>query len=266
MADSERHDHSTAEQASRARRELAYFFGALRFFTRLPVPAWVAHSSEALDRAARYFPAVGLLIGAIAALVFMVSSQIWPTTLAVLAAMASSIYLTGAFHEDGWSDMVDGFGGGWDKPQILRIMKDSRIGSFGAVALVMLLLARFSALIEFDPPIIPAVLLAGHAVSRFASTTLLRALDYVRDEGKAKPLATRIAWRELAFAGLTTLLPLLLLPALPVILGCLFAALATLWLAHMFRRQIGGYTGDCLGATQQFSEVAFYAGLLCSFS
>lgn len=248
------------------RRELEYFFGALRFFTRLPVPAWVGHSSEALDRSARYFPAVGLVVGAIAALVFVAASQIWPTTLAVLAAMASSIYLTGAFHEDGWSDMVDGFGGGWEKPQVLTIMKDSRIGSFGAVALAMLLLARFATLIEFHPSVTPAVLLAGHALSRFASTTLLRALDYVRDEGKAKPLATRIGWRALGFAALTAALPLLLLPPVSVVSGCLFAALATIWLARLFRRRIGGYTGDCLGATQQLSEIAFYAGLLCSYT
>jgi len=134
------------------------------------------------------------------------------------------------------------------------------------IVLVVLLLARFLALVEFDPLIIPMVLLAGHTLSRFASTTLLRALDYVRDEGKAKPLATRIGWRELGFAALTALLPLLLLPPFEAFLGCLFAALATFWLARMFRRQIGGYTGDCLGATQQLAEVAFYAGLLCRFS
>ena len=77
------------------RRELEYFFGAIRFFTRLPVPAWVGHSSEALDRAARYFPAVGLLVGAIAALVFVLTAQVWPTTLAVLASMSSALYVTG---------------------------------------------------------------------------------------------------------------------------------------------------------------------------
>lgn len=248
------------------RRELEYFFGAIRFFTRLPVPAWVGHSSEALDRAARYFPAVGLLIGAIAALVFVLTAQVWPTTLAVLASMSSTLYVTGAFHEDGWSDMVDGFGGGWEKAQILAIMKDSRIGSFGAIALVILLLARFCALIELDLAVIAAALIAGHTISRFAATTLLRGLAYVRDEGKSKPLATRIGWGELVFAGVTAMLPLLLLPPGAALLGCLFAALATLWLARMFGRRIGGYTGDCLGATQQLSEVAFYCGLLCRFS
>jgi adenosylcobinamide-GDP ribazoletransferase len=248
------------------RREAEYFFGAMRFFTRLPVPAWVGHSSDALDRSTRYFPAVGLLVGAIAALVFGLTSLFFPKTLAVLASMASTLYITGAFHEDGWSDMVDGFGGGWEKGQVLTIMKDSRIGSFGAVALVILLLAKFCALIELDLVMIPAALVAGHTVSRFCATTLLRGLDYVRDEGKAKPLATRIRPGELALAGATALLALLLLPPLPALLGCSFAAVATFWLARLFKRRIGGYTGDCLGATQQLAEVAFYCGLLCKYS
>ena len=248
------------------RREAEYFFGAIRFFTRLPVPAWVGHSSDALDRASRYFPAVGLVVGMIAALVFGLVSLFLPKTLAVLASMATTIYITGAFHEDGWSDMVDGIGGGWEKSRILEIMKDSRIGSFGAVALVILLLSKFCALIELDPVMLPAALIAGHTFSRFCSTTLLRGLDYVRDEGKSKPLATRIGWGELALAGFTTLFALRLLPLLPVLLGCIFAALATLFLARMFKRNIGGYTGDCLGATQQLSEVAFYCGLLCKYS
>jgi len=88
----------------------------------------------------------------------------------------------------------------------------------------------------------------------------------VRDEGKANPLATGIGRGELAFASVTALLPLLLLPLQPALLGVLFAVLATLWLARMFKRQIGGYTGDCLGATQQLAEAAFYSGLLCKFS
>ena len=110
------------------------------------------------------------------------------------------------------------------------------------------------------------VLLAGHTLSRFCATGLLRALDYVRDEGKAKPLATGISWRGLTFAALTTALPLALLPWPQALCGTLLAALATLWLARLFKRRIGGYTGDCLGATQQLAEVAFYAGLLCKFS
>ena len=255
------------------RRELEYFFGALRFFTRLPVPKWVGHSSEALQRASRYFPAVGLIVGAVAAIVFIVTSFFWPKTLAVLASMASTLLVTGAFHEDGWGDMVDGFGGGWEKVQILAIMKDSRIGSYGAVAMILMLLTKFCALVEIDLPMIPLVLIAGHAFSRLCAISLLRGLDYVRDEGKAKPLATQIGRGELAFAALTAMLPLLslplFLPLLPfsqVFFGLALAVLATFYLARKFRRHLGGYTGDCLGATQQLAEVAFYAGLLCRFS
>ena len=230
----------SAAAAGAWRRELEYFFGAVRFFTRLPVPAWVGHSDEALNRATRYFPAVGLVVGLIAALVFALCSVFWPKTLAVLAAMAATLYATGAFHEDGWSDMVDGFGGGWEKAQVLTIMKDSRIGSFGAVALVMMLLAKFCTLIELELVVIPATLIAGHTVSRFCSTMVLRTLDYVRDDGKSKPLATRIGNGELAFAAGTTLFSLLLVLALlsplTILLGCLLAGLATWWLARLFRR------------------------------
>jgi adenosylcobinamide-GDP ribazoletransferase len=249
-----------------ARNEIAYFFGAIRFFTRLPVPRWVGHSSEALEQSTRYFPAVGLIIGGLAALVFALASGFWPKTLAVLASMAITLYATGAFHEDGWSDMADGFGGGWDKAQILMIMKDSRIGSFGAVALVMMLLVKFFTLVEIDLLHVPLALIAGHAFSRLCATLVLRSLDYVRDEGKSKPLATPMSSAALAFAALTALLPLLLLPPRQALAGVILALLATAWLAQLFKRHLGGYTGDCLGATQQLSEVAFYGGMLCSFT
>ena len=248
------------------RRELEYFFGALRFFTRLPVPSWVGHSSEGLQRSSRYFPAVGLIVGGVAALVFIVTSFFWPKTLAVLASMASTLLVTGAFHEDGWGDMVDGFGGGWEKAQILTIMKDSRIGSYGAVAMILMLLTKFCALVEIDLPMIPLVLIAGHAFSRLCAISLLRGLNYVRDEGKAKPLATQIGRGELAFAAGTAALPLFFLPFSQVFFAVLLAVVATVYLARKFRRHLGGYTGDCLGATQQLAEVAFYAGLLCRFS
>jgi len=249
------------------RRELEYFFGAVRFFTRLPVPAWVGHSSEALNRSARYFPAVGLLVGSIGALVYLGALQIWPVPVAVLMSMAATIYATGAFHEDGLSDTVDGLGGGWDKLRILEIMKDSRVGSYGVVAMVLALAGKFTLLSMLEPALVPGALVAGHALSRFCSTVLLSVLDYVREDllSKAKPLATRLSagemWLALAFA----VTPLYWLPPARVVAGCLLAALATLWLAAKFRRWLGGYTGDCLGATQQVSEIAFYLGLLATW-
>jgi adenosylcobinamide-GDP ribazoletransferase len=247
-----------------ARTELQTFAGAIRFFTRLPVPG--THGSVALERAIRYFPASGLVIGGIAALTFFLSSFFWPKTLAVLAAMAVAIRLTGALHEDGWSDMVDGFGGAWDKQRTLDIMRDSCVGSFGAVALIAMLLARFFTLVEIDLALVPAALVAGHAFSRLCATFVMAALDYARPDGKAKPFANRLGGGELALITLSALAPLAFLPLWPSLAGVALALIATAWLARLFKRRIGGYTGDCLGATQQLAEVAFYAGLLCRFS
>jgi adenosylcobinamide-GDP ribazoletransferase len=248
------------------RRELEYFFGAIRFFTRLPVPGWVGHSPEALNHSARYFPLVGLLVGLLGALVFAGASFALPKTIAVLAAMATTIYVTGAFHEDGWADMVDGFGGGWTRERTLEIMKDSRIGSFGAIALVLMLLGKFVALIELELLLVAPALIAGHAFSRLCSTTLLHFLDYAREEGKAKPLATRISAGELLLATLFGSAALLLLPPAAAAAGVALALGATAVLAAKIHRRLGGYTGDCLGAAQQLAELAFYIGLSCRFS
>lgn len=246
------------------RRELEYFFGAIRFFTRLPVPAWVGHSAEALNRSARWFPAVGLVVGGIGALVYLAALQVWPQSVAVLLSMAATLYATGAFHEDGLADTVDGLGGGWDKTRILEIMKDSRVGSYGVVATVLALLGKFTLLAALDVALVPWALLAGHALSRFCAITLLAAMDYVREDqqAKAKPLATRLSTGQLLFSLLFALPALVALPWAKAVAGCALAALATLWLAAKFKRWLGGYTGDCLGATQQLAELAFYLGLL----
>jgi len=245
------------------RQEIDALCAAIGFMTRLPVPA--RGDGAGLERAARYFPAVGLLVGAIAALVFVLASWVWPKTLAVIASMATTLYVTGAFHEDGWCDTADGFGGGWTRARILEIMRDSRIGSYGAVALVVLLLAKFCALVEIELASVPLALVAGHALSRLCATSVLYRLDYARAEGKAKPLGQRRPRGDLVVGALSALLPLLWLPPSQALCAVLLAALATLWLTRLFRRQIGGYTGDCLGATQQLAETAFYCGLLVRF-
>lgn len=248
------------------RSQLETFLGAIRFFTRLPLPGMLGIDAIALERAMRYFPAIGLIVGGIAGLAFAITTFFWPKTLAVLAAMSAAILVTGALHEDGWSDMVDGFGGGWDREKVLAIMRDSCVGSFGAAGLIMLLLARFFALIEVDMLLVPVALIAGHAVSRLCATGVFRALEYARPEGKAKPFNNKLGKGDMVFATVTALLPVLLLPPAQSIPALILAAGATYWLARLFQRRIGGYTGDCLGAVQQLAEVAFYSGLLCKFS
>lgn len=254
------------------RREVEYFFAALRFFTRIPVPAWVGHSEAQLNHAARWFPGVGWLVGAIGAAVTLAAAWLWPAAIAVLLGMVATVLLTGAFHEDGLTDTLDGLGGGWTREQALAIMKDSRIGSYGAIGLVLVLLIKFAALHELlagagavsPAPTFLAALIAGHAVSRLASTTLIFALDYARADGKAKPLATRLAKGELAFAALIGLAPCLWLPWQQAAIALMLVLLVTFLAARTFVRRLGGYTGDCLGATQQLTELAFYLGLACA--
>ena len=246
--------------------ELETFIAAIRFFTWLPIPGPLGRSDESLEQAMRYFPAVGLIVGLLSGLTFAVTTFFWPKTLAVLAAMVAAILLTGALHEDGWCDMVDGFGGGLDKESILSIMRDSRIGGFGMLAMTILLLARFLALVKIDILLVPIALIAGHAVSRLCSLFVFSLLDYARTEGKARPFNNELGPSGLPLASFTALLPVLLLPPAQFIPALVLTGLATFYLLRLFKRRIGGYTGDCLGAVQQLAEVAFYCGLLCGFS
>lgn len=250
------------------RRELELFFNALRFFTRVPVPAWVGYSTALLNDAARYFPAVGWLVGGVGAAVYWLAGQVFPVSIAVLLSMAATVLLTGAFHEDGFADSCDGFGGGWDKEQVLRIMKDSRIGSYGTIGIGLMLATKFAALQEMAAEDLMLALLVAHPLSRFASTALIATLDYVRDDdsSKSKPLAHRLTGFGLAWATLFGCLPLLLLDwreALAVLVPVLAV---TVLAARYFVKRIGGYTGDCLGAVQQVSELGCYLGLIAAWS
>ena len=240
------------------------FFTALAFFTRIPCLAWAGTSEDDLNHAVRYFPLVGIIVGTVAAGVFWLADNILPQTLAVLLSMSATILLTGAFHEDGLADAVDGLGGGWSPEQILTIMKDSRIGSYGVVALVMVLLIKFQTLTALEPGLITATLVAGHALSRFAAILLIAVQDYVREIGKAKPLAQKITPGECIIAAVFGLVPLVLLPT-KTLWALSGVILLWCWFSRKLRQQLGGYTGDCLGAMQQLCEAGFYLGVLaCS--
>ncbi len=245
------------------RHELELFFNALRFFTRVPVPAWVGHSTELLNHAARYFPAVGWLVGGVGAAVFWGLGYVLPASLALLLSMAATVWMTGAFHEDGFADSCDGFGGGWDKSRVLSIMKDSRIGSYGTLGMVLMLATKFAALFEMEDGAVVLALLVAHPLSRLAATILIRALDYVRDDdsSKSKPLAHKLSNVGLIWAGLLGLSPLLLLDGMEALAVLVLVAFVTWRAAAYFLWRIGGYTGDCLGAVQQVTEVAVYLGL-----
>lgn len=250
------------------RRQLELFFNALRFFTRLPVPAWVGYSQEILNHSARYFSAVGWIVGLVAAGVAWGLAWVLPWSVALLLSMAVSVRLTGAFHEDGFADACDGFGGGWEKAQVLTIMKDSRIGSYGTLGMLLMAGTKFAALFEMGPTSAALALLVAHPLSRLASTALIRQLDYVRDDdtARAKPLANRLSNAELAIACAFGLAPLVLLDWDEALLAVLLVALVTWRAGCYFVRRIGGYTGDCLGAAQQLSELACYFGILLAWN
>lgn len=253
------------------RAQLELFFIALGFFTRLPVPGWVEFSPEKLGQAARFLPWIGWIVGLIGAAVYGLAVQVLPVDVAIVLAMAATIRATGAFHEDGWADTCDGLGGGWSRAQILKIMKDSRIGSYGAIGLVLMLLAKYLALADLaaeqDYPLIAALLVA-HPLSRLAAVSLMVVLDYARadDSAKSASVARRPTAAELGIATLGGILPLLLLNAGEALTVLVLTAVVSVLAMRTFARRLGGYTGDCLGATQQVAELAIYLGILAAWS
>jgi len=261
---------------------LRHYLLAVQFFTRIPVTgrlaAWVGYSPAMLRASSAHFPGVGWLAALLAAGVY--AALCWglqpnpyaPAVAAVLSTIAT-VLMTGGFHEDGLADVADGLGGSADRERALDIMKDSRIGAFGAMALVLALLAKVALLAALGAHGLAAALAAiagAHVLSRFWPLLIVRALPHVGDtaRSKSKPLADQITGRALAVAGLWCFVPLALVwqtqPAIYSIAAITLSALAAAWMARWFARRLQGFTGDCLGAVQQVSEIGFYLGAALS--
>ena len=242
------------------KKEVQTFLTAVMFYTRIPVPRWVNHDADYLNKATKYFPFIGWIVGGIAALVFAGANYLFNLQIAVLLSMISSVLLTGAFHEDGFADVCDGFGGGWTKERILLIMKDSRVGAYGVIGVIFILLLKFYLLISLAPAQIILVLITGHALSRWAASTFILTHQYVRDtdDSKAKPVAKQFLVAHFLIATLLGLIPLLLFKNAYAFLLIIPVYLMKTYLGWYFKKWIGGYTGDCLGATQQACEIIFY--------
>lgn len=251
-------------------QQLRLFFIALQFFTRLPIPGWVGFQPEWLQHASRYFPLVGCVVAAVAAGVYALAALVLPAPLAAVLSTAASIYVTGAFHEDGFADTCDGLGGGMTRERVLEIMKDSRVGAYGAIGIICMLGVKCTALAMLPPASAIAALFLAHPLSRLAATGLIWRMDYARDQGKAKPMAQQMHNGEFAIAAITALLPGAVLVATGLLAfawlaACIAAAaLAAVWLARKFQARLQGYTGDCLGAVQQLAEVAIYLVVVAS--
>ena len=227
---------------------------AFAFLTRLPVTA--AATPGRLGRAAWAFPVVGLAVGAVAGVVYMVAVLLGlPAMLAAIFAVAFQVMATGALHEDAVADVADGFGGGASAERKLDIMRDSRLGTYGAVALVLILAARLGALATIaEPGAVFAALLATSALSRAAVVALMEWLAPARrdglgaDAGRPGGLNLGLA---LAIAIIATLVALGPGAGTAALIAGAVGAGAVGWLAQ---RQIGGHTGDVLGAGQQGAE------------
>ncbi len=277
-----------------------HFLLSVQFFTRIPVTGrladWVGFSPAMLRASAAHFPGVGWLVGGWVAcltaclLAYLPVGGFSPLVAAVWGT-AFGVLLTGAFHEDGLADVFDGLGGSPDRERALVIMKDSRVGAFGAIAMVLMLLGKVSLLAllgSVSGPLLCAALFVAHVVSRTWPLLLIRWMPHVGDlaGSKSKPLADQISGKSLCAAFTWCFLGLFLMayvqdlthfidlgavnetqdePLLSAFGSALAASgLAFLIMWRWFWRRLQGFTGDCLGATQQVCELAFYLGLALS--
>lgn len=257
------------------KKQIHIFFTALMFYTRIPCPKNIDHDPEYLNKASRYFPLIGWIVGSISFLAFLLFQFLFTAQLAVVLSIVASVLVTGGFHEDGFADVCDGFGGGWTKEKILLIMKDSAIGAYGALGLILILALKIVVIIDFLQQIewvenaswlAFLFFVSGHSLSRLAAISIVFTHQYSRDDAssKSKPIAQKFSWKEVLGALVFGMLPLVFLCNFHLIFGfVLFPVFITrFFLARYFQKWIDGYTGDCLGATQQVCEIIFYLSIL----
>lgn len=256
-----------------------HYLLAVQFFTRIPVTGplaqWVGYSPAMLRASSAHFPGVGWLVAAVAVACFAALSVLLgtqqpftPLAAAVFSTIAT-VLATGGFHEDGLADVADGFGGGYQRERILDIMKDSRVGAFGAMAVALILAAKFALLAQLGSHGLAIALwslFCGHVVSRFWPLVAVRALPHVGDTAtsKSKPLADQISIAALMAALAWCVIPVVLF-ALALGIETALSAIAcsgigASWMLWRCKKRLQGFTGDCLGAIQQVGEVAFYLG------
>ena len=250
------------------RKELQRLAGAVIFYSRIQLPPnWF---SEENSYSSRYFSLIGWIVGGLSVAVWMLAEMIifgsinWqssserPEPVAVLLGLVIGVLLTGALHEDGFTDTCDGFGHGGSTEEKLRIMKDSRVGTYGALGILLLVLLKFFSLLQIETELLPWVWISGHSLSRFLAISQLRFIAYVQDSmnSKSSTMAS-ISKTDLAVNFFIALLPLLLVWDYAWL--SVFAAILMWWLLMVyFRKKLGGITGDCMGSTQQLTEVVFY--------
>ncbi|MDR4953683.1 adenosylcobinamide-GDP ribazoletransferase [Chryseobacterium sp. ES2] len=250
------------------KNELIYFATALMFFTRIPLPFTLPYSGEIMNKSQKYFAWIGLVIGLINAVILYLSTMLFNLEIGIVLMMIASVLLTGAFHEDGFTDMCDSFGGGYGKEKILTIMKDSRVGAYGTIGIILLFALKFysiQALGVMDSLKVLGIIVLAHTSSRFISGTMIYTHQYVTDidVSKSKPLANKpLDGMALLIGFISVLMAFVLIPDWRLIFAFGLAYLGKIYMGWYFKKHIGGYTGDCLGSVQQVCEVLFYLGTI----
>lgn len=240
---------------------------ALTLFTRLPIWKWTEIPASAYSSAVVFWPLTGWLTAGLTAGIFFVLSFFLPALPAIILAIIARLLLTGALHEDGLADLCDGFGGGRDKESILRIMKDSHIGTYGVIALICYLLLVVSMLDSLPPLLTALTIIAVDPFSKFCASQLVNCLTYARPEGAKN----KISYPKMTVSEFLLNLVFGSLPLIPLLLtaprasfSIIFPLITLFCLMHLMRRRIGGYTGDCCGATYLICETAMLTGVVIS--
>jgi adenosylcobinamide-GDP ribazoletransferase len=231
------------------------FKTAVAFLTRLPMPHPDGAAPSNFVRAQRMFPVVGALIGAAVGLLCLGLRHLGVPDLAAAAlALGGSAMLTGALHEDGLADVGDGFGGGRDVESKLEIMRDSRLGTYGAMMLLVSFTAKLSALAAIPDSYVVPVLIAAHALARGVLPFMSMNLPYARKDGLARNAGQPDAAIAAVAAALSFLIAVLALSWANAFYAALLAGVTAFGMARLALRQIGGQTGDVLGGTEQVAE------------
>lgn len=239
------------------------FLDAVQFLTRVPMPAH-PYREDALARAVKFFPLVGLLVGGSAAGVYLLLDPHLPKLVTSALVLVFLVLLTGCFHEDALADVADGFGGGWSREQILTILHDSRIGSYGGAALVLSLVLRLLLLSSLQRVQVFPVMMAAHVLCRWTTLPLSYLLPPARETsssgrtGQGARVANLTTKATLIGGTLFSLVSAVMLLRWHALAPILAAVFITALSGIYFKRRIGGVTGDCFGATNQIAEIAVY--------
>lgn len=240
-------------------KQINAFFTALSFYTRIPCCKLAKYEAEDVSISIKFLPLIGIVVGLVGGGVFFLSKTIFSLEVSIVLTLVSMLLITGAFHEDGFADSLDGFGGGYKKEDVIRIMKDSSIGSYGTIGLIFLFALKFFLLRDVELHYFLPILLAGQSLSRLIGISFVNTHDYVtnNENSKSSDYCKRISIKGTNFAIACAVLPLFWLPLkywtfiIPMFIVRMFYG------AYLTKR-LNGYTGDSLGFIQQLSEIVFY--------